>query len=187
MPIKGGSEMCMNMRLEMSVEFAECGEKQSGQRFLDSTDPRLIRHAALCETAGGGTHLPPAGKDEKPSREFEGGALIGREAPVPSSLDEIQIKRDRPEGWKRNCGKFTARGPSPDGTHRTRYCKVGCKCWDCSGCGPRRAKMYRIRIAQAAEKHKLNILLTLTLDPKKLLGKESTRYINGVFADFRVY
>src|SRR6185437_1285590 len=133
MPIKGGSEMCMNMRLEASSEFAGCGEKQSGQRFLDSTDPRLIRHAALCETAGGGTHLPPAGKDEKLSREFEGGALNGRVAPVPSLLDEVQIKRDRPKGWKRHCGMFTVRGTPLNDTHRTRYSKVGCKCWTCSG------------------------------------------------------
>jgi hypothetical protein len=47
--------------------------------------------------------------------------------------------------------------------------------------------MYCIRIAQNAEKFRLNKLLTLTLDPAKLSGKESTRYINGVFAAFRVY
>jgi hypothetical protein len=47
--------------------------------------------------------------------------------------------------------------------------------------------MYRIRIAQSAERHKLNKLLTLTLDPAKLDDAESTQYINGVFADFRVY
>lgn len=47
--------------------------------------------------------------------------------------------------------------------------------------------MYRIRIAQTAERLKLNKLLTLTLDPAKLEGAESTMYINGVFADFRVY
>lgn len=47
--------------------------------------------------------------------------------------------------------------------------------------------MYCIRIAQTAERMKLNKLLTLTLDPAKLQGAESTRYINEVFADFRVY
>ena len=51
--------------------------------FLDSSDPRLRRHVVLCETAGGGTSPLPAGKDEKLSREFEGRALIGREATVP--------------------------------------------------------------------------------------------------------
>lgn len=47
--------------------------------------------------------------------------------------------------------------------------------------------MYCIRIAKAAARLKLNKLLTLTLDPAKLRGAESTKYINEVFADFRVY
>jgi len=47
--------------------------------------------------------------------------------------------------------------------------------------------MYCVRIGQTAERLRLNKLLTLTLDPAKLHGAESTRYINGVFADFRVY
>jgi hypothetical protein len=47
--------------------------------------------------------------------------------------------------------------------------------------------MFCVRIAQTAERLRLNKLLTLTLDPAKLRGKESTKYINEVFADFRVY
>jgi hypothetical protein len=47
--------------------------------------------------------------------------------------------------------------------------------------------MFCVRIAQTAERLRLNKLLTLTLDPAKLRGKESTAYINGVFADFRIY
>ena len=47
--------------------------------------------------------------------------------------------------------------------------------------------MYCIRIAKTAERLKLNKLLTLTLDPAKLQGEDSTTYINAVFADFRVY
>src|SRR6185437_12826028 len=120
MPTKGGSEMCMDMRLEASSEFAGCGEQQSGQRFLDGTDPRLTRHAALCETAGGGTHLPPAGKDEKPSREFEGRALNGRAAPVPSLLDSLTNNRHtvpdcyaRPVGRGKHCGRYSIAGVDP--------------------------------------------------------------------------
>ena len=52
----------------MVYKFAERGAIQSGQRFLDSTAPRLIRHAASCKTAGGDFPSPPAGKDEKLSR-----------------------------------------------------------------------------------------------------------------------
>jgi hypothetical protein len=47
--------------------------------------------------------------------------------------------------------------------------------------------MYAVRIRQAAERLKLRTLLTLTLDPSKLHGEDSTKYINEVFADFRVY
>lgn len=70
----------------MDIKFAGRNEQQSGQRFLDSSAPRLIRHVESCETAGGGITPLPAGKDQKLSREFEGRALIGRAAPVPSYL-----------------------------------------------------------------------------------------------------
>ena len=35
--------------------------------------------------------------------------------------------------------------------------------------------------------NRLNILLTLTLDSKKLNGEDSTRYINRIFGSFRIY
>ncbi len=171
----------------MNIEIAEHSDNQSGQRFLNGSAPRLIRHAAPCKTAGRESNSLPAGKDQKPFREFEGRALISAAGAVPSSLDEVQINRDRPKGWKRSCGAYTARGASKTQAGKTRYCRIGCKCWNCSGCGPRRAAMYAIRVRQAAERLKLTTLLTLTLDPAKLHGEESTKYINEVFADFRVY
>ena len=73
--------------LKVNITFAERNEQQSGQRFLDSSDPRLIRHVASCETAGGAPITLPAGMDQKLSRVFEGGALIGSEATVPSPLE----------------------------------------------------------------------------------------------------
>ena len=169
------------------VKLAGCDEYQGGRRFLDSSDPRLIRHVASCETVGGGVNPLPAGKDQKLSQEFEDRVLIGRAARVPSLLDKVQTNRDRPKGWKRNCGRFSVRGESSKEAGKFRFCRVGCKCWGCSGCGPRRASMYCIRIAKTAERLKLNKLLTLTLDPAKLQGEDSTTYINAVFADFRVY
>ena len=171
----------------MNTEFARCGENQGGRRFLDGSVPRLKRHVASCETAGGEFSSLPAGKDQKPSREFEGGTLIGRKAPAPSSLDEIKINRDKPNGLRRNCGAFTARGVSQKAAGKARYFRIGCKCWACARCGPRRAVMFCVRIAQTAERLKLNKLLTLTLDPAKLHGADSTKYINEVFAEFRVY
>jgi len=67
----------------MSAGFAGHDEPQSGQRFLDSSVPRLIRHVVSCDGAGGDSISPSAGKDQKLSPEFEGGTLIGRAAPVP--------------------------------------------------------------------------------------------------------
>ncbi len=43
------------------------------------------------------------------------------------------------------------------------------------------------RIRALAEAHRLNILLTLTLDPEKLNGEDSTQYINRLFRHFRTY
>jgi hypothetical protein len=52
----------------MNHEFAGRNENQSGQRFLNGSAPRLIRHAASCKTAGGESNSLPAGKDQKPFR-----------------------------------------------------------------------------------------------------------------------
>jgi len=134
--------------------------------------------------------LPLSSSQAKTGREFEGGALISAKGAVRSaspSLDELQINRDRPEGLKRHCSRWTVWGKLLTDPKHTRFCNVGCKCWGCSACGPRKAKRYRIRIAQVAEQYRMSTLLTLTLDRKKLRGKDSTRYINEVFADFRVY
>ena len=189
----------------MSNEFAGCDAYESGQRLLGSSDPRLKRHVASCEAAGGGITSLPAGKDGKlprgaGQRLAESGAL----RPASTSLDEIQNNRDsapaacrfegvdtpegRPAGWRKRCSRWTIRGKHIEEAGKVRFCRVGCKCWGCSGCGPRRASMYRIRIIKAAERLKLTKLLTLTLDPAKLgPGQDSTRYINEAFADFRVY
>src|SRR5580658_7821782 len=105
----------------MNTKFAGCDENQCGQRFLDSSDPRLIRHIASCEAAGGGVEPLPAGKDQKLSQEFEDGVLIGREAPVPSSLDSITNNRHtgapdpyaRPAGRGKYCGRLSIKGKDP--------------------------------------------------------------------------
>ncbi|MBS1798191.1 MAG: hypothetical protein JSS95_00030 [Acidobacteria bacterium] len=76
------------------VEFAERDEHQSGQRFLNGSAPRLKRHVAFCDTAAGDIASPAAGKDQKPFREFEGSALIGGEAAVPSPfLDDDDLQK----------------------------------------------------------------------------------------------
>lgn len=155
---------------------------------------KAVRHSAPVLTKP--TSPKTAGpKPEASLRSAKSGRGLGQSpisaegaVPLPlHSLDTLQINRDRPEGMKRYCGRMTARGQSIPEAGKTRFCNVGCKCWGCSFCGPRKAKRCRIRIAEIAEAHKLQTLITLTLDPKKLHGKESTKYINRVFADFRVY
>jgi len=179
----------------MNTKFAGCGEKQSGQRFLDGSDPRLGRHVASCETAGGESYSLPAGKDQKPSREFEGGTLIGREAPVPSSLDSLTNNRHartqdpyaRPEGRGKYCGRFSIKGKDPK-TNRTVFRRINCGSWTCCYCGPRKAKRARRAIRAWAESLGLRYFLTLTLDPSKLRDWENAvSYLRQVFNKFREY
>lgn len=123
----------------------------------------------------------------KSGREFEGGALIGGAAAVPfSSLDIQKNNRDKSAAVPRarGCGTMTLRGASETST---KFVRSTCKCWHCGRCGPIKARRYCKAIGRLAEEHKLNILLTLTLDPKKIQGIDSTRYINGIFAHFRTY
>jgi hypothetical protein len=64
---------------------------------------------------------------------------------------------------------------------------VRCKCWTCPTCAPRKANRYRKAIGELAEAHRLNKLLTLTLSPEKLNGEDSTRFINRIFGNLRIY
>ena len=186
----------------MDIQFAGYSEQQSGQRFLDSSAPRLIRHAASCETAGGDgaplawdTYPLPAGKDQKLSREFEGGTLIGREAPVPSLLDSITNNRHtgqpdpcaRPVGRGKYCGRLSVKGIDSQ-TRRTVYRRINCGSWSCSYCGPRKARTARCAIRKVAEELKLRYFLTLTLDPSKLKdGESAVRHLRIAFNKFREY
>jgi hypothetical protein len=104
---------------------------------------------------------------------------------VVSFLDQIQINRNKPTGRGRHCGRYTVKGTSPF-SESTQFHRVNCKCWNCSFCGPRKAKRYKRAIRQAAEKHQLRRFLTLTLDPAKVAG-DPVCFLNAVFAKFRVY
>ena len=175
-------------------EFVGCDENQSGQRFLDSSDPRLIRHVATRETAGRGITPLPAGKDEKLSREFEGGALIGREAPVPSLLDSITNNRHttpdyytRPIGRGKHCGRYSIKGVDPK-TGRRVHRRVNCGSWTCSYCGPRKARLAKKRIREEAAKLGLCYFWTLTLAPREFNNpKDRVRHLRRVFNKFREY
>lgn len=132
----------------------------------------------------------PFPSQQKTGREFEGGALISAAGAVPPSLDSIENNRDKPKDpyrKKKACGQLTLLGISAKAGGVGRFFKVTCKCWDCPKCAPRKANKYRKAIGKSAEQHRLTTLLTLTLDSSKLSGEDSTRYINEVFADFRIY
>jgi hypothetical protein len=104
---------------------------------------------------------------------------------VVSSLDPIQTNRNSELGRGKHCGKFTVRGRTPN-SPEIRFIRVNCKSWNCSFCGPRRAKRYKHAIRTTAEALQLCRFVTLTLDPKRIKG-DPVRYLNAVFARMRVY
>jgi hypothetical protein len=175
-------------------EFTEGDAFQSGQRFLDSSVPRLIRHVASCEAAGRGSTSLPAGKDEKLSREFEGGALIGREASVPPLLDSITNNRHtppdfytRPQGRGKHCGRYSIKGLDPK-TGRTVNRRVNCGSWTCTYCGKRKARLAKRRIQEEAARLNLCYFWTLTLAPREFQSpEEQVKHIKRVFNNFREY
>jgi len=188
----------------MNIHVAGCDEQQSGQRFLDSSVPRLIQHVAFCETAGGDwsslewdTYPLPAGKDQKLSWGFGGEAPDdGRVAACLSSLDSIKNNRNnvqteaRPTGRGKWCGRWSMHGRNPiNGRLCTR--RMNCKSWSCSYCGPHRAKMAKKSIRENADALGMRIFLTLTLDPEKIQfiadPMVATRHIKKCWNKFRTY
>lgn len=109
----------------------------------------------------------------------------GGEAAGFTSLDQIQTNRNKQLGRGKHCGRYTVRGQTPTSAEM-RFHRVNCKSWNCSYCGPRRAKRYKRAIREAAEALALQRLLTLTLDPAKIEG-DPVQYLNKLFAMLRVY
>ncbi len=117
-----------------------------------------------------------------------GGALLSSLV-----LNKNNRYTQKPEIRGKYCARWTLKGidlrtPSHAEPNRNRYWRLNCNCWDCSYCGPIKAKRYKAAIRQLATIHNLNKFLTLTLDPKKLPEGESTvRYLRRIFSEFRVY
>jgi len=178
----------------MSNDFVGQRANQSGQRFLDSSAPRLIRHAKSCETAGGESFSSSAGKDQKLSWEFEGEALIGAEGAVPSSLDKETNNRNTkadlsavPVGRGKHCGRFSIRGRDTR-TNKICHRRVNCGSWTCSYCGPRKAKRAKRAKRDLAEELDLKYFVTLTIDPSKLReGEDAVKHLQVSFDKFRTY
>jgi hypothetical protein len=181
----------------MGTQIAGCGDHQSGQRFPDSSDPRLIRHIASCDMAGGDSISPSAGKDQKLSWGFGGEAPDDRGlSACISSLDPLKNNQHtgkvpdyyrRPVGRGKFCGRCCCRGVDPK-TGRKVYRRINCGSWSCSYCGPRRAITARRAIRDVAERLDLRFFLTLTLDPKKLEHpKFAVQHLRDCFNKFREY
>ncbi len=105
------------------------------------------------------------------------------ECDVLEKFKEFTDSHDK-RGRKKGCGTWTIRGTAFD-AQQQKFIRLNCKCWECRYCGPRRAKRCKHAIAAWAEKLQLNRFVTLTLDPKKLNGEDSTKYLNRTFAKFR--
>jgi hypothetical protein len=126
--------------------------------------------------------IPPQSKTGRGLGQSPSG---GEAAARFTSLDPIQINRNKQLGRGKHCGRFSVRGQAP-GARETRFHRVNCKSWNCSRCGPLRAKRYKYAIRSVAEAMRLQRFLTLTLDPKKIEG-DPIRYLNDAFAKLRVY
>jgi hypothetical protein len=95
-----------------------------------------------------------------------------------------KLSKHDPSGRRKGCGAWTVRGETEKG--KLQHYRLLCKCWDCRYCGPRRVRRTKKAIIDHAIRFDLCRMLTLTLDPKKLHGEDSTRYLNRCFAKFRV-
>ncbi len=86
------------------------------------------------------------------------------------------------------CGRWTVFGKvNTDNGEVIRVVRLGCKCWTCPRCGPKRAKQLRAAIAKKATELKLNRFLTLTLDHKSCTPDESLKHIRSCWNKFRTY
>jgi hypothetical protein len=158
------------------------------------------------ESLSGGSR----GQSPLAARANASGELRSEATQQTSSLDTTQINRNRPEsdeldwlsaeyalartrerfsksnilGRRKFCGLWVMKSDALDG--RVRIVRVNCKCWDCSYCGPRKAKRYKRAIRRTAEEHRLARFLTLTVDPAKIGDDNVVRFINKTFAKWRV-
>lgn len=99
----------------------------------------------------------------------------------PSSLDSHRHNRNR-----RFCGMWSMQGSEQLQERPTwRYSRLGCKRWNCSKCGPRKANRVRRAIIQQATEKGLCRLLTLTLNPTACSPAESIGYLRECWNKFR--
>ena len=89
-----------------------------------------------------------------------------------SSLDSKKHNRNS------FCGRWSLRGHVLENEQKHwRYGRLGCKCWTCPRCGPKKAKRLRRAIIGTAQEKDLSRILTLTLDPSACSPEQSIPYI----------
>jgi hypothetical protein len=182
--------------LQPSSRKRDAVRRKSGES-VDHSDPGLMepsiprtadRKSAARVKGEQGVSLRPATHQHKNGQGLGQSPISAEGAVLSPLLDTIQNNGDSPRDPYRlsRCGKLSLRGVPPT-ADLEKFIGLTCKCWNCPRCGPRKANRYRKAIGTLAEAHRLSTLLTLTLDPKKLNGEDSTLYINRIFRHFRVY
>lgn len=136
--------------------------------------------ATLKVGRGLGTESPDVRSKTERSRFSESSSLLD------SNRHNCNTLR-RPRAG-RHCGAWTLVG-AVDGKYV--YVRFRCKSYACPRCGPRKGRLVRNRIAALAVEHRLQRLVTLTLDPKKLPPnldqKETVEYLRNCWRSMRVY
>ncbi len=114
-------------------------------------------------------------------------ALISKAQIETEKLNAIAPFGPLPNGRKRLCGAWTLQGSrlgsgnslhgfrNARGTPSRKFVRLRCKCWSCSLCGPRKACKYRGQIVRAVVRYRLNRMVTLTLDVRKIASGEELR------------
>jgi len=104
------------------------------------------------------------------------------EGPSSSFLDSYKNNRNR------FCGRWSVAGEiEQEGKKYRHVARLGCKCWGCEVCGPKRARKLRYGIIKAARDRKLTRFLTLTLDPRYCEAKDSAVYVRKCWGKLRTY
>src|SRR5258706_7630035 len=95
----------------------------------------------------------------------------GLGAKPPALLDSYKHYRNSPQAQQARprppfCGKATMWGTSEKGDHK--FARHLCKSYRCPICGPKKRRRLRARLADLAQRHGLDKMLTLTIDPATL-------------------
>jgi hypothetical protein len=95
---------------------------------------------------------------------------------------EGNLQREKSFG----CGNFSVIGPLKGQFGKFGYKCLFCQSYRCNRCRNPKLKKVRARIAEIATEHKLQRMVTLTLDPKRTPKGRTDRYIRECWREMRV-